>query len=77
MTKITVEKVDLIDNSVNDCYQRQEIFRCYSVTERQIVMLAKAIMGWTGVRCTREVMGDMIRLKMPNSTLALDISVSY
>jgi hypothetical protein len=76
MTKITIEMVGLIDNCVNDCYRRQEVFRCYSVTDRQIVTLAKAIMGWTGVRCRRESLGETIRLHQPNSTLALDISVS-
>jgi hypothetical protein len=75
MIKIIVEKVSLIDNSVNDCYVRHEIIRTGEQSDRQIVRLAKAIMGWTGVVCRREVMGDIIRLKQPNTTLALDIDI--
>jgi hypothetical protein len=75
MIKIIVEKVGLIDNSVNDCYSRQEIIRTDCLTDIQIVRLSKSIMGWTGVVCRREVMGDIIRLKQPNTTLALDIDI--
>lgn len=77
MIKIIVEKVGLIDNSVNDCYSRQEIIRCHEQSDRQIVRLAKTIMGWTGVVCRREDMGDIIRLKQPNTTLALDIEIQH
>ncbi len=77
MIKIIVEKVGLIDNSVNDCYNRQEIIRTDCLTDMQIVRLAKAIMGWTGIVCRREDMGDIIRLKQPNTTLALDIEIQH
>jgi hypothetical protein len=77
MIKIIVEKVGLIDNSVNDCYVRHEIIRCREQSDRQIVRLAKTIMGWTGVVCRREVMGDIIRLKQPNTTLAIDIDIQH
>jgi hypothetical protein len=77
----TVESVSLQNDgfgwSVNDCYCRKEISLPKDATDRQLTIAAKAAMGWTGVRCYREEMGECIRLRQVASTLAVDISPIY
>ena len=59
-----VEMTDTFGGEANYCWVRRASFLCDGLTDRQIILRAKAAMGVTGYRSNTAAYGDEFRLDM-------------
>ena len=71
-----VEMTDTFGGEANYCWVKRASFPCDGLTDRQIVLRAKAAMGYSGYRTDNQNYGDEMRLDFRGMNQVIFISYS-
>lgn len=77
MTTYNIEITDTYGGEPNYSWvRRAELKVPPALSKRSLVRRAKALMDWTGLRCTTYDFGDMLELRPMSATLVMFITVA-
>ena len=77
MTTATIEYTDTSGGEANYCWVKRHTFEIDGLTDRQIEMKARELIGLTGVRGVRFDYGDMVEWRPHNSCTVAFLTFDY
>ena len=77
MTTATIEITDTFGGEANYSWVERKTFDVDGLTDRQIELKARELIGLTGVRCDRVDFGDMVRWDVRGACICAFLTYDY
>ena len=77
MSTATIELTDTFGGQANYSWVERETFCIDGMTDRQIELTARSLVGLTGIRCARVDYGDMIEWRPHNACMVAFLTFNY